>query len=304
MENGSSAAQAVVDLALGALNRRLVGTPNTGTPSTWQPQDPDSSFSELHSQIKIFEVTELLSERRLLVKLKYGFLGEFSTAVGDDEVPLEKHAASREFRALFLFPSKGTHGRLVVETHGQRCPVSMLVRWLSWEGYSASEEPKKEWMHLKALQIGDSDRITEMIKQADNVEIELTEKHPTKPGELVAKRRRLTESVTTSQQRSKLAALAVSMIGEHFDSQGYVSKIEQIAGYDPEELDEAGLHFDKGGIRVTDHNGESRLLTPDKIRDKFTYDQKDLPIADDDAWVEAAVKRVKGTLSAGTDIFA
>ncbi|WP_161965021.1 hypothetical protein [Ornithinimicrobium cerasi] len=300
-----SAGSYILDAATQLVGERLAGLPNTGSPAVWERPDLQNLDSTtLYSQMRINKVESNTDDRKVSIVLDYGFIGEFPRAVGDSEIDLKGSAPSGRFRALLLMPADGTKARAVVETHGTRCPVNILMKWLSWTMYEEATAPSKpnDWINLKAYQLGDAQRLSELISKADKVEIELTEHHPTKPGARVPVLRKMTQNVTTNAVKTRLGKMASKFLEDNYDRQGYVAKLTKIAGLDVDQLADAGAHFDAGGIRVTEKNGDSRLLTPDNARDVFTYDRTDLQRSDED-WLKTALNRLKGHLSEGTDIF-
>lgn len=275
----------------------LTGVPELNRAHEWVVPDPPG---RQEPQIQ-FTDARSTAEGHLFMRLRHGLYGDYDIAIGDGgEIDLRNSAAVREYRALMLTPANGEQGRLVVEAIDRRCPVTMLVRWL---GYADFQADQNRWVQLKVKQVADRDRVRAMIKNAQEVTAELTQVQAGAPGGRRVDRR-LTTSVTSELARDKAISEALSWLtpDENRNARDYVLRIETIAGFKPDELDEVGLHFNSGALVVTDEEKKEKRLDPESIRDKFTYEMsKNLPL-EDEAWIRKVRDLLRGTLSEGTDI--
>lgn len=291
LERSADAAASLIGQGL------LTGVPDVLRPHEWQqPDDPQPQ----DPQIK-FENVEFTPQGHLLVEFRHGVFSQFESALGvNDEVDLRNRAPVRKYRALLLMPQHGTQGRLVVETISGRCPVTMFLRWLAMAEYQAAP---RAWVRLKSEQIGDRRRVRDMIREAEHVSAELSQVRPSMPGQKRVRRRLVTE-VDSHLGRTNLIEEALSWIDidEDRHPEDYVLRIESIAGFDPEQLDEVGLRFNDATIVVVDADKKEKRINPESVRDKFTYPvSRDLQ-ADNTTWVARARTVLSGTLLEGTDI--
>lgn len=270
--------------------------PRLHDPEWVEPSDPGERDTQIY-----FEECARLPDGSLFVALEHGYLGEYAAARGraGRSVDISDLSPVRTYRALFVAPTAGTEGRLVVETIGGRCPVTGLVNWLGWAGRENATGTGDRWLRVKAYQIADREHLRKMIANAAKVETELVERQPGKPGSRRPVKSRLIQD--TSQQRASLLESAMSILNNEKDAD-FVTKVTRISGYDPAKLEEAGLHLDDASIVIHDAaGGTPKKINPELIREKFTYPLPAVRL-EKDAWVQAAVDRLRGTLIEGTDI--
>jgi hypothetical protein len=204
-------------------------------------------------------------------------------------------AAASTFRAELFAPEEGLTALLAVETISNRCPVSMLSRWWGRLSYEQGE-----FIKVVFNQTVDGDRLREILRESERVEIELSSRGRERDGSRRAKRTKFIHEVTDHAKKRSLFTL----LGD-FASQNRgldVHTVEQIAGFEPEKFDEAGLRFENVALAVSDNDGKNRkVLRPDRIRALFTY-----PLSHDvqptkQAWDQAVAETVR-RLSADRDI--
>lgn len=269
----------------------LSTAPNLDQPQSWEQPDPH----EGDIQMRVVGCERIPDGGHLLLKVKYGQFGEFQSAFGlEDEVDLTEKTANRTYRALLLTPASGTEARLVVETHGQRCPVTMLIRWIGRADYLDNTD---EWTRLRVKQLMDKAKLAEMIKNSDSIEAILTEKHGTNDD-----RERVKLSIKT-KVASRKANYIETMLSwaQGDDTDGYVVRLEEIAGFDPEALDEARLRFTDARLVITEH-GRDKTINPESVQAKFTYPVTEEIQPPDDVWLQKVRVQLTGALSEGTDI--
>ncbi|WP_194174362.1 hypothetical protein [Luteimicrobium xylanilyticum] len=154
----------------------LTDIPKLQHPEEWET----APFPDLRTpQMQIVEAREL-DRRRLFLKFKFGRYGEYGEAIGPSgSIDLHDAAAVHEYRAMFFLPEHGKVGRIAVEAIGTTCPDVMLLPWL---GYASYQRDKNAWFRLKWKQVADRARIIAMLKNAEKVQAELTQKRPAEPG--------------------------------------------------------------------------------------------------------------------------
>ncbi|GMA22247.1 hypothetical protein GCM10025864_00060 [Luteimicrobium album] len=297
-EPGSASASAedlLVACGESLMTRGLVsGVPDLRRPAEWE-EDPHPPRET--PQLRCDDV-RAVGPGQTLYKLKHGYHGEFDEALGrDGAVDISQRAPVHEYRALLFVPESGPEGRLVVETIARTCPITMLVRWLGYEGFRLDAD---RWLRPKVNQVADRRRIMELIRNAEKVTAELRQYRPSEPGRRRSVATKLTHHVDADYEREGLLREALRWAEGGGDSE-YVVRIESIAGYSPEALDETGLRFDDAALVVENDEGR-KTIRPDSIRALFTYEfSADLPL-DDDSWIASARSLLSGTLSEGTDI--
>jgi hypothetical protein len=258
-------------------------------------QDPDDAQ---HGDPLMRVVTVNRGSGRLSVSARYGYKGEFDAGVREDgsEIDLHDMAAASTFRAELFVPEDGLTALLAVETISNRCPVSMLTRWWGRLSYENGE-----FIKVVANQTVDGDRMREILRQSERVEIELSSRGRERDGNRRAKSTKLIHEVTDQDAKGSLFSLAGDLASENrgFD----VHTVEAIAGFEPEKLDEAGLRFENVALVVSDNNGKNRkVLRPERIRAMFTYPLSHEFQASDQAWDHAVTDKIRH-LSADRDIF-
>lgn len=285
-----------VERAVASLSGRslLTGIPNLQHPSSWTPAlaprqgDPQT----------LFVGTQQIEPLQVLLRLEYGFRGEFDHAYGEhDVVNMRDRSASVIYRALLLLPAAGTRSLLVVETRDRTCPATSLVSWLGRAEYEADHSA---WVRLRIAQVADPQKLATMARNAESVSAILTQRRPGMPGGDAGETVKLIHKTKEQRRKEGLIAEALSWLGDHREL-GLVERVESIAGYDPEQLDQANLRFDHASIEVVE-DGKPKVINPDTIRARFTYPaSRDLQL-DDESWIDRVRAELSGPLSEGTDI--
>jgi hypothetical protein len=286
---------------LAEIGKELVGpraytsVPALHDPTWTAPDAPSQRDPQLY-----FTNTSVTANGALLVQYKHGYFGEYEEARGATGVlDLSGHSPVRDYRALIVPPTVGHEGRLVVEAIGRRCPVTPLIGWLGWQSRELATATGSRWIRLKATQMADREHLKRMVRNASRVTTELIEMKPDRPGERRGAKARLV--VDATYRKDGLAATALDLLDGGDDGE-FVVKVAQISGYDPEELDRAGLRIDDAMILVQEsRDSETKRISPETIREKFTYPVSSVPISNDE-WIQAAVSRLRGTLVQGTEI--
>ena len=234
-------------------------------------------------------------------RVRYGFHGEFDRAFGDgrdDGIDLTAMAATTWFRCDLYVPHQGFKGALVVEAIGSRCPVAMVTGWLGRESY---ERDSSNWCRLRVQQVADRGHLRQMLRSSENVELTLTRTSRSSDSSLDVDPVRLVQKVKSDLRREGLVGLATSWLSDESEDEA-VFRVEEIAGYDPELLGRAGLHFSDAAITVQDRDGKSRTFRPGKIREAFTYQISQDVRPDDVTWRDRTTQKVRETLSDEADI--
>ncbi|MCG2800376.1 MAG: hypothetical protein L6367_17810 [Cellulomonas sp.] len=273
----------------------LTGVPNLAHQRDWTaPEFPAAGDVQLD-----FQAVERLAEGAALVKVRYGYFGEYETAMSSQgDVPMHDKAAATTFRALVLLPQGGTASRLVVEVHDRKCPVTALVSWLARVEF---ERDQDHWARLRVEQMGDPARLRELIRNAESITATLKQSRPGAPGVADGESVQLIHQTKSHLKRRSLITNLLSVM-DHGPDEGFVQRVEEIAGYDPDELDRIGLRFNQASIEVEDAEGHTKTLNPEAIRAKFTYEVSHELQPSDEVWLDRVKTELSGPLSEGTDI--
>lgn len=280
-----------------APDRRVTRTtaPNLRSMADWLPPTHPSKGAP---QIWV-SGARLVGSDQLLVTLKHGYYGEYDEAMGSDgSIDLSDHAPARTYRALFLFPSNGTDGRVVIDAIKRRCPITMLTHWISWATHAADSG---NWLALKTVLLGDREHLKSFVRNSSKLTIELKETRPASPGRRRGTRTKLTMEVDSQLARAGVVDMLTEFIDGGEDAE-YVERLEAYAGFDPSQLDDANLHFDDASVHVTGPDDETKRINLARLSDWFTYDVAVKAGCSDDDWVDAARLLLTGALSEGTDI--
>lgn len=297
--NGMSLA-AYIEHAVDELTRRdlLTGVPNVTNPEAWDPSVPPENGSVQSILTGIADV----GPGQQLIKLWHGYHGEFEEAFGPGgRIPLRDKAAAVQYRALVLTPAAGTEARLVVETKGRRCPVTPLTSWIGWHGYEQATQARGTspgWVRLRTEQMADPKALAELLGKIEEVEAKLVQKSPGQPG--AGWGQRISLSIRVKEQRKRQGFIELLLSGGG-GGQAYVERIEEIAGFNPEELDRLGLDFDDASVSVTG-NGTTKRLKVGELQARFTYPASGNFQLDDEAWLGRVMAVLDGPLSQDTDI--
>jgi len=277
--------------SLGTLSRMpdLV-TPGADHPRPAEEGDPQIRFDRARAH-----------PGRVSFTVRYGLHGEFDRAFGDGHdvgIDLTDMAATTWFRCDLYVPRLGFKGALVVETIGTRCPATMVVGWLGRESF---ERNSSSWYRVRVQQVADRGHLRRMLRNSENVELTLTRTSRTGDSSLDADPVKLIQKVKSDLKKENLVGLATSWLSDESEDAA-VYRVEEIAGYDPQLLEQAGLRFSDAAITVEDDNGKSRTFRPGKIREAFTYQISQEVRPDDVTWRNRTSEKVRETLSDEADI--
>ncbi len=139
-----------------------------------------------------------------------------------------------------------------------------------------------------------------MARNADAISAKLTRRQPGTPGDGGGEIVTLTHKTRDEIKKQGMIGEAIAWLRGNKD-EGVIHRVEQIAGYDPEKLDHAGLRFDRAVLEI-EKDGVTKTINSNTIAAKFTYPASyDLQL-DDDTWLLRVREVLEGPLSEGTDI--
>jgi len=238
---------------------------------------------------------------RVSFMVRYGLHGEFDRAFGDGNdvgIDLTDMAATMWFRCDLYPPRQGFKGALVVETIGTRCPVAMVVGWLGRESF---ERNSSNWYRVRIQQVADRGHLRRMLRDSENVELTLTRTSRSSDSSMDTDPVKLIQRVKSDLKKDSLVGLATSWLSDESEDEA-VYRVEEIAGYSPQLLEQAGLRFSDAAITVEDNQGKSRKFRPGKIREAFTYQISQDVRPDDVIWRDRTSQKLQETLSDEADI--
>lgn len=280
----------------------LTGRPNINHPDDWEEATPTKGAP----QLRITKVTKGKHGTHVFMTMRYGFYGEFDSAMGsssEDDVDLADKSPSDVYRALLVFPPTGHEGRLAVETINQRCPVDVLLSWLAWTAYKDANGGR--WSRLRVKPLFDWRKLRAMAKEAEKFEAVFTRTDPKSPdgrADDIILRHKVSSTIRQKKVIDEVGDWFKRVSGDDDEGVGdYVGRLEDIMGLDSEELHKGGLHFDDAKI-VVRHQGETKTFNPESLNKVFVYQvSKDLQV-DDATWRKRVYDKLTGPLSEGTDI--
>lgn len=320
LSDGVTAREHIVKAA-GRLGARgaIPRVPNTSMPAAFDPtvppykQDPLTTFLLPAGAVDPEAMPgaepwafDSAGDEHAFLKVEYGYVGAYENARDTaTTIPIQARAATSVFRALFLLPTAGTHGRLCVETNGRVSPLVPILGLLAWQDYGAAvaglpQGQSEPWVRYLVEQMADLARLRRLAQEMEQVEVELSRKQPKRAGGSVG--RSITLTVTLSEQQRRKEAMT-KLLGwvDGGEPGEYVHVLEKIAGYNPDELEAAGLTFNAGTLEVTDKHGQRKKLDPENIRARFTYPLSEIQL-DDTAWLDRVKAIVTGDLLAGSEV--
>lgn len=233
-----------------------------------------------------------------------GTFGDHDELVGDNVERIGDRAAGRRYRIDLYFPSSGTFGLAVSETCKRYTPVEPFLRWLAWldqkraieaqlrleQGLSDGSLTAAElarlsedavWRKFRVRQVSDSAYLRKLIKDSKKVSVDLVEAGSvTKRGRFKDVEKRLQVLDVGEGMHEALADEILSWLDG--GKEGALGRVMELLDLNRGQLSNDGLRFNNTSVHLAGSQPVS--VTPDSVRDLFTYPLANGLRPDDALW--------------------
>lgn len=249
--------------------------------------EPESTIGE---PVMVIDRVEQCG-RMLRCEVVKGTLGDHDELVGEDVVAITDQAAGRRYRIDIYFPCAEERGMVVAETCVRYTPVSLLLRWVAWfdkqrasevavelqeglangtltEAQVKDREEAAHWRKLRTRQVSDGQYLRSLIKEAKKVSVGLSQANSfTDRGRPKDLQRRLEILNIGEGMHEALAEEVLHWLDG--DKDGALRRVMGLVHLNKDSLAKDGLNFNNTSVRL--EGSQSVTLTPDSVRDLFTY---------------------------------
>jgi hypothetical protein len=220
----------------------------------------------------------------------YGRFSDHPKALGRPgrtaDIELIDRAPSRLFNFVLALPDEGTTGIVAMEDISRSCPVSPIVRWLTWQSQKdsaaankATDDPakKKSWWRLTLTPLADGEQLDRMIERGDLEKLELVKLDA--GGDRTRRQEffRVTAPSLDENIARRAGQVMKSWFGRGVDAGDASSThnptnaegARQLAAVLSRELIE--LDFDDGWVVLRDEGDRPKRISPTRLAEFFVY---------------------------------
>lgn len=221
--------------------------------------------------------------RRIDFEFRFGRRGSHDLAIAEQsngDAVLEGKAPANTFRASLYIPEKGEAAILVAETRNRLCPGEDLLRLIGVSSKAQDlERPEGSeigWWRFSAQKISDPGRWKTYIEQGHAKGVGLLKYYVKPDGTRGDKSVTLRQDGLTASAAERAKLTALNWIGQRskkelrdggIDTSQTVMK--QMAAFI--EVKVTPGEFDDAGIAWEGPDGSTTFVTPEHLRDMFTY---------------------------------
>lgn len=220
------------------------------------------------------------SDDRVDIEFRYGRVGSHDLAIArekGDDAPLDNKASTNLYRASIYFPTSGQAAILMCEARGQSCPSTHVLKALCLhmrdEDLKRPESERRGWWRIMPLQISDSGRLEEVLRQGNGAGLQLEKRtlsaNQARGGDVITLRR-------NGLPQGKLSAVKAMVMGWV----GFAPDADEDAAPDGSPVEQVSSligvaiqadEFDDGAVTYDQGDGRTQTIRPHSVKDIFTY---------------------------------